>query len=92
MLVRSHCILCLALKCMMPGGSSLLTCSHVQWPTHLVEIPTCPANGTDTERRNFHKYFESLRMVLGTGIISSTLNPRDKDSALTLSFITEDVW
>ena len=91
MLARSHCILCLALKCMMPGGSSLPTCSHVHWPTYLVAIPTCPANGTDIERRKFHKYFESLRMVFGTGVLSFTLNPKDKDSALTLSFITEEV-
>ena len=92
MLVRSHCILRLALKWMMPGGSSLLTCSYAHWPTYLMVIPKCPANGTDTERRKFHKYYESLRMALGTRILSFTLNPRDKDSALTLSFITEDVW
>ena len=55
-------------------------------------VKAMSVQGTDSERQKFLKWFQSLRIALGTGVIFFTLKPRDTDSALTLSFLAEGVF
>ena len=65
---------------------------HVRTAMYHVVKAMRSVSGADSERQKFHKYFQSLRIAHGTGILFFTLNPRDSDSALTLRFLTEGVW
>ena len=65
---------------------------HVRKAMYHVTTVMRKVEGTDGARHKFHKYFESLRIFHGSGVLFFTLNPRDVDSALTVRYMAEGLW